>query len=396
MFYGTLDIGRNALGMSSRSGELRKAEFWALHNASFDLKKGEILGIIGPNGSGKTTLLKMINGIFWPDAGRITVRGRVGALIAVGAGFHPLLTGRENIYLNAAILGMSREEVDEKFEDIVAFADIGDFLGVPVKNYSSGMFVRLGFSVAIHCRPDILLVDEILAVGDLAFQRKCFERIDQLRNSGVTILMVSHSIRQIQRLATRVIMLSKGHLVTDGNPKEVTQLYAEKISESRLTSIRKDRQIEAGQNVMGTGEITVTSVKTLDSSGREASSFQTGDHMAITASLDSREPAEAIVGISIFTTDFIRVCNVKYELGESDQAPGGKSDLKCILPDLPLLPGEYLISMAIKASNNRIIFRGDHLAEFAVKPGKLSQHFDGLVYIQPVWEYKATPGDTSL
>ena len=164
MLYGVKDIARNTIGLSSHSDKLRKGEFWALDNVSFEAKKGETFGIIGPNGSGKTTLLKLLNGIFWPDKGKISVKGNVGALIEVGAGFHPLLTGRENIYINAAILGMTKEETDKKFDVIVEFADIGDFLDVPVKHYSSGMFVRLGFAVAVHCEPDILLVDEVFAV----------------------------------------------------------------------------------------------------------------------------------------------------------------------------------------------------------------------------------------
>jgi len=162
MVYGVTDIGRNTLGLSSHSENLRKHEFWAVDDISFEVRKGETLGIIGSNGSGKTTLLKMLNGIFWPDKGKITINGRVGALIEVGAGFHPLLTGRENVYINAAILGMTKEEVDEKFDSIIEFADIGDFLDTPVKFYSSGMYVRLGFAVAVHCEPDILLVDEVL------------------------------------------------------------------------------------------------------------------------------------------------------------------------------------------------------------------------------------------
>ncbi len=173
MFYSLSDISRNMLGFGSHPSRLRRDEFWALDDVSFEVKRGETLGLVGPNGAGKSTMLKMLNGIFWPDKGRITVRGRVGALIEVGAGFHPLLSGRENIYVNAAILGMGKKEVDRKFDSIVAFADIGDFLDAPVKHYSSGMFVRLGFAVAVHCDPDILLVDEVLAVGDTAFQSKC-------------------------------------------------------------------------------------------------------------------------------------------------------------------------------------------------------------------------------
>src|SRR3989338_5089706 len=166
MLYGMTDIGKNLIGLGSNSSVLRKNEFWAVEGISFEIKRGESFGLIGPNGSGKTTLLKMLNGIFWPDKGKITTRGRVGALIAVGAGFHPLLTGRENIYINGAILGINKKEVDEKFDPIVEFADIGNFLDAPVKHYSSGMYVRLGFSIAVHCDPEVLLVDEILAVGD--------------------------------------------------------------------------------------------------------------------------------------------------------------------------------------------------------------------------------------
>lgn len=210
MLYGIKDIARNSLGFSSNSHILRKEEFWAVDNVSFEVKKGETLGIIGPNGAGKTTILKMLNGIFWPDKGKITVKGKVGALIAVGAGFHPMLSGRENIYLNAAIMGMSKKEVDERFDNIVEFADIGDFLDTPVKFYSSGMFVRLGFSVAIHCDPDVLLVDEILSVGDVGFQNRCFNKIGELKKKGSTIILVSHNMHKVSTYAEKVILLNKG------------------------------------------------------------------------------------------------------------------------------------------------------------------------------------------
>lgn len=232
MLYGVRDIGRNALGMSSHSNKLRKGEFWAVDDVSFELKKGEILGIIGPNGSGKTTLLKMLNGIFWPDKGKITINGKVGALIEVGAGFHPLLTGRENIYVNAAILGMTKEEVDEKFDKIVEFAEIGDFIDVPVKFYSSGMFVRLGFAVAVHCEPDILLVDEVLAVGDEGFQNKCFNKIGELKKNGTTTILVSHNMHTISAFTEKIIFLNNGkakyfNSVAEGI-KEYTKLFIDK------------------------------------------------------------------------------------------------------------------------------------------------------------------------
>ena len=210
MLYGVKDIAKNTLGLSSHSDNLRKSEFWAVDDVSFEVKKGETLGIIGPNGSGKTTLLKMLNGIFWPDKGKITVKGRVGALIEVGAGFHPLLTGRENVYINAAILGMTKEEVDEKFDSIIEFADIGAFLDTPVKFYSSGMYVRLGFAVAVHCEPDILLVDEVLAVGDEGFQIKCFNKIGELKKNGTTAILVSHNMHIISTFAEKIIFLNNG------------------------------------------------------------------------------------------------------------------------------------------------------------------------------------------
>lgn len=227
MAYGMKDIGRNLIGLSSHSNVLRNDEFWALHDITFDVKRGETLGIVGPNGSGKTTLLKLLNGIFWPDKGKLSLRGRVGSLIEVGAGFHPLLSGKENIYVNAAILGMTRSEVNAKVDSIVEFAGIGDFLNVPVKYYSSGMFVRLGFSIAIHCEPDILLIDEILAVGDIAFQNKCLNKISNIvEEGGRSIVIVSHDMNAISLLCDRCLLLHQGELVLNDRPDIVTEKFS--------------------------------------------------------------------------------------------------------------------------------------------------------------------------
>jgi lipopolysaccharide transport system ATP-binding protein len=231
MFYGIQDILRNTLGLSSHSNILRKGEFWALHDILLEVKKGETIGIIGPNGAGKTTLLKLLNGIFWPDEGKITINGKVGALIAVGAGFHPLLTGRENIYINAAILGMTKKEVDKKFDDIIEFADIGDFIDSPVKYYSSGMFVRLGFAIAVHCDPEVLLVDEVLAVGDIEFQNKCFNKIGELMSKGMTVILVSHNIFSIRRICNKCLWLDRGKIRKYGDTLSVTDAYQNWILE---------------------------------------------------------------------------------------------------------------------------------------------------------------------
>jgi lipopolysaccharide transport system ATP-binding protein len=229
MLYGMRDIAKNALGISSGPERLRDGEFWALDRVSFEVKNGVAVGIIGPNGSGKSTLLKLLTGIFLPDKGRVVVNGRVGALLELGAGFHPLLTGRENIYVNGAILGMSKKEIDGKFQEIVEFAGVGDFLDAPLKHYSSGMYVRLGFSVAVHSEPQILIVDEVLAVGDAQFQARSFRKLEEFRKEGKTILFVSHSTEQIVRHCDRAILINGGKKLAEGEPREVANRYLDLV-----------------------------------------------------------------------------------------------------------------------------------------------------------------------
>jgi len=207
---------------------LRDGEFWAVKDVSFELRRGECLGLIGHNGAGKTTLLKMLNGLIKPDRGTITMRGRVGALIALGAGFNPILTGRENIYVNGSVLGLSKKEIDEKMDEIIDFAEIGKFIDTPVQNYSSGMSVRLGFAIASCLTPEILLVDEVLAVGDYRFKWKCLERIKNLKASGVTIVLVSHNASDLMRTCERGLLMKKGRLVYLGPLAEALHEY-EKI-----------------------------------------------------------------------------------------------------------------------------------------------------------------------
>ena len=300
MRYGVKDIGRNAVGLSSHSDRLRKDEFWAVDDVSFEVKKGETLGIIGPNGSGKTTLLKMLNGIFWPDRGKISVKGRVGALIEVGAGFHPLLTGRENVYINAAILGMTKEEVDEKFDDIIEFADIGDFLDTPVKFYSSGMFVRLGFAVAVHCEPDILLVDEVLAVGDFKFQSKCLKFMtDNVLKRGCSVIFVSHNRYAVQDVCEQTLYLKNGKMVQIGDTSDVMGRYLNDIE-------REDKIKKKTPHGFSTTEYDneVTKVIFMDKEGNVKNKFKSGEEVCIRFyySFKSRVQNPSI-GISLFHTD---------------------------------------------------------------------------------------------
>lgn len=206
-------------------GRETKEDFTALDNISFEINRGETVGIIGPNGSGKSTILKLIAGVMYPTSGKVVVHGKVSPLIELGAGFHPELSGTENIYLNGSILGLNQKELREMYADIVNFSELGEFINQPIKHYSSGMYMRLAFAVAIHTRPEILLVDEILAVGDTAFQEKCFAKMEQFKNDGVTIIYVSHSMEQVKSFCNRAIYINHSKLIADGVADQVAEQY---------------------------------------------------------------------------------------------------------------------------------------------------------------------------
>ena len=234
MYYGIQDVCRNMVGMTANSSVLRHHEFWAVDGITFAINPGERLGLLGGNGSGKSTLLRLLAGIYPPDKGKVEVRGKVGALIALGAGFHPLLTGRENVFLNGALLGMNTHEIDQCFDEIVEFAGIDSFLDAPVKTYSSGMHVRLGFAIAIHARPDVLLIDEVLAVGDTAFQNKCIEKVLELNRSGTAIIFVSHSLQAVERLCLTGLLLKQGRQVFHGDIRDCVQQYNNLLTQENL------------------------------------------------------------------------------------------------------------------------------------------------------------------
>jgi len=225
MFYGAIDIVKNTFRIDQNSESLRKDEFWALDDVSFNVEKGDAVGLVGINGSGKSTILKMINGIFMPDVGQIKIYGSVGSLIELGSGFHPYLTGKENIYLYGAILGMTKKYIDQRYDEIVEFSELKDFLDMPVKNYSSGMYVRLGFSIASHLQTDILLIDEVLAVGDFEFQKKCIEKINKLRREGTTIIFVSHNGENLKEICSKCVLLHHGKLLETGKTEQILYKY---------------------------------------------------------------------------------------------------------------------------------------------------------------------------
>src|SRR3954467_12112435 len=244
---------------------LKGEEFWAVNDVSFTVPKGEALGIIGPNGSGKSTILKLLSGILRPDPGTYSVKGRLSALIEVGAGFHPDLTGRENVFLNGSILGMTRKEVQSKFADIVEFAGVGEFIDTPVKRYSSGMAGRLGFAVAAFIEPEVLLVDEVLAVGDTEFRNRCHNRMTQMLNRGVTMILVSHNLEEVRNLCDRTIMLFKGEKLVDGPTQKVVEEYHTRVVEMIKVDQATDAQRDGDAKVET--PIEITGVNFLDAAG---------------------------------------------------------------------------------------------------------------------------------
>ncbi len=299
MLYGVRDIGRNTLGLSSHSDKLRKDEFWAVNDISFEVKKGETLGIIGPNGAGKTTMLKMLNGIFWPDKGKITIKGKVSALIAVGAGFHPMLNGRENIYINGAVLGMNKREIDKKFDSIVEFADIGDFIDTPVKFYSSGMFVRLGFAIAVHCEPNILLVDEVLAVGDLAFALKCHRKMSEFRQSGGTVVLVSHNIQAIRNVCRKAIWFNGGKIKEIGEVHHVCDLY-----EADVITNKKSGYDATGSQLNYDPAVAISKVEFLDNNNQICKNYKVADYFKLRIHFNCRRIVKnPIFTVSVFNSE---------------------------------------------------------------------------------------------
>lgn len=268
-------------------GELQEKEFWALKDVSFEVKRGEALGIIGPNGAGKSTILKVLSGILKPNKGQMKVNGRLSALIEVGAGFHPDLTGRENVYLNGAILGMKKSQIDKKFDEIVEFSGISEFIDTPVKRYSSGMNARLGFSVAAHMDPDVLLVDEVLSVGDLAFQRKCLEKMESFVHNGVTIIFISHNLQSVSSLCSRVLLLNHGSVAAIGKTDDVIRYYLRTVE---ATSCENDRK----------NKVWISKVDVKNQVGRSVSHFKSGEKASITIEISSEvNESNFAVGIAI-------------------------------------------------------------------------------------------------
>lgn len=351
-------------------------ENWVLNDISFNIKKGEAVGLIGRNGCGKSTTLKLINRIIYPTSGEIVVNGRVSSLIELGAGFHPDMTGRENIYTNASIFGMTREEIDEKIDDIIEFSELGEHIDNPVRTYSSGMYMRLGFSVAINVKADILLIDEILAVGDVNFQSKCFEKLRELKASGVTIVIVSHSMAQIESICDKVVWIEKGNIKEIDTPSIVGAHYSNDMENERMKTVNNEiDKSQSGGNFncserTGNGDILIKELYMYKDNHEENKHvFTMGEHLNIEIAYECKK--EKTEGTD-FRLSFVRSDGVVV-YGISSLSDKAQIDIKdrgkiiFNIDKLSLLPGKYYLDIDIKQKDDVILDYIKNAKEFYIE-----------------------------
>lgn len=370
----------------------KKEVFWALKGVSFCVKKGEVVGVIGANGAGKSTLLKILSQITPPSEGEVILRGRVGSLLEVGTGFHPELTGRENIFLNGAILGMKKKEIAAKFDEIVSFAGIEKFLDTPVKHYSSGMYVRLAFSVAAHMEPDILLVDEVLAVGDAEFQKKCLGKMDEItRKEGRTILFVSHNMAAMQELCDRVILLDKGKVQAIGPTEDIIRQYQSGAGTNQESDLRRET------NRRGSGAIRLVGLSVEDSSGKQTHVIRSGEDVTFAISYECADPAaikNIDIGISI-SRNGVLVSAVYSSFTKMELGPLGKTGtFRFTIKGMPLSAGTYGVGLRALADSAEADWpRADVTTIEVINPISFTEkgyrtYPDSTVMIQGSWNHQ--------
>jgi ABC-type polysaccharide/polyol phosphate transport system ATPase subunit len=366
-------------------------EFWALRDVSLELRRGEVLGIVGRNGAGKSTLLKVIARVLRPTEGHIWVNGRVAPLLEFGAGFHPELTGRENIFLNGALLGFSQAEMQSKFQGIVDFAELPDFIDAPIRTYSSGMVARLGFAIATDVEPDILIIDELLSVGDAAFQQKSAERIQGFRAKGASILLVSHGLASVQSMCDRVIWLEHGHVMAEGSPDAVLSKYrgdAKEVESKRLTRISEEPK---STNRWGTRKMEIARVRVINSKGMEQSIFGTGDSLVLQMDYVAQEPIHSpIFGMAIHRQDGIHVTGPNTSFfGLVLETIEGSGTVEYTIPYLPILEGLYFITVAVvNADDTEVFDYHDRAYPFRVENenGSFPERY-GLMTLRGEWKH---------
>jgi len=425
--YGMIDSARRLIGMTKDSEHLRDNEFWALQDVSFELCRGDAFGIMGVNGSGKTTMLRILNGTYSPDRGKVALRGRVGSLIAAGAGFSPMLSGRENIYINGLILGLTPAEIRRRFDEIVSFAGLEDFIDMPVRNYSSGMTVRLGFSIATNSVPDILLVDEVLAVGDLAFQKRCFDKMLSIRKNGTTVILVSHSVGSIWSMCDSGMFLNKGVASGKISVEELGRLYD--LQNFKDAAAQTNKEAAAAQKHLiisgmpegpldiedplqaleslprdhgglagGTGDAIVRRVRLCDAnSWMDKYEFDFGESIGLEMDVILVSPVvDAIFRYTVDAANYRFICNVDSAYGKGigllDLEPGNYV-VRTIIRSPRFSPGSFAVNANVcqKPSEVHLFFR-HKAASFVVKPptdrfiydasSPAVVHFDSEFYVE--------------
>lgn len=380
---------RHPLSVNAENTQLE--EFWALQEINLEIAEGDCVGIIGRNGAGKSTLLKILSRITEPTTGRIRMRGRVASLLEVGTGFHPELSGRENIYLNGAILGMTRQEIKRKFDEIIAFAEVEKFLDTPVKRYSSGMYVRLAFAVAAHLEPEILIVDEVLAVGDAEFQKKCLGTMGEVAKGGRTVLFVSHNLGAVKTLCRQAILLQNGCVQQQGEVDTVVRAYAERVGETGSALEAINRQY---RNAASSPEVMLSDIGIIN--GRGESSITPGDEVRIALSYEALEqvkgPAFVISFHSIEGTEILRLSTLPISGFPIDELKG-KGTITLRLHDFPLLGGLYTLSVSVVKPGVRMLVNYPNVMRINVfesdvyHSGLVLNNSRGVIKVNHEWEH---------
>jgi lipopolysaccharide transport system ATP-binding protein len=388
-----LTLLRHPLGVPSRTEHI-----WAVRDVSFRVERGEVVGIIGRNGAGKSTLLKILSRITYPTAGRVSARGRIASLLEVGTGFHDELTGRENIYLNGSILGMKKKEVDTRLNAIIAFSGVEPFIDTPIKRYSSGMRLRLGFAVAAHLDPDVLIIDEVLAVGDAGFQKKCLNTMKDLRDGGRTVLFVSHNLGAVEGLCSRVIWIDNGRIRLDGSPSDVIRSYMAMFAEEQ--QLAPDlRRVERRQ---GTGEIRFDSVEFLSPDFTPQLVTRTGDRIVIRLRYCATRPVpHPSFGFRLYTEFGALITSTSTWLHGIDLGliQPGNGYVDVAIGCLNLIPGRYNLSLWISdgSHGSHVYDALDHCARLEVEPsnfhgsGRRLDSGYGIVYFPQTWDLRGIP-----
>lgn len=374
--------------LRGRSKDQRR--LWALKGVSFQIKQGQVAGIIGRNGAGKSTLLKILSRITAPDRGRVEIRGRVSSLLEVGTGFHPELTGRENVYLNGAILGMTRSEIDRRFDEIVAFSETNQFLDTPVKRYSSGMYLRLAFAVAAHLESEILLVDEVLAVGDAGFQKRCLRKMSSVASDGRTVLFVTHNLAVVQNLCDHAVLLDEGRVISTGNPSSVVHQYMERIrdKDDETGKVSWDNEVTAP----GGEEVRLKEICLMNDQGEITSDFSLDDPILVKVKYILRQDVRGLrVVLKLLSSEGIILFTSTDQDLQSEVTTCGIYETRCRIPPNLLNVGSYIVRLNLGSPGIKELVRGQEFLQFSTHDlGSESnpRRIDGPGVIAPILEWQ--------